>query len=113
VDPGDPDSGSPPHLAVPLLRETDPVAERALGCSGATNSRLIRVRDAITAHSHADADELVYIVAGDATIKLGEKEQNISPGWFSIIPRGTSHTITRRNRNPILILSSISGPPCQ
>jgi mannose-6-phosphate isomerase-like protein (cupin superfamily) len=113
LKPGDPRIVSLTDLAEQLLRETDPVAERALGCSGATASRLIRVRDALAAHSHADADELVYIVAGDATIKLGEKEQNISPGWFSLVPRGMSHTITRRGRNPILILSSVSGPPCQ
>lgn len=113
LKPGEPKILSLTDIAEQLLNEKDPVAERALGCSGATASRLIRVRDSIAAHTHADADELIYIVAGEATIKLGEKEQNITPGWFSIVPRGMSHTITRRARNPILILSSISGPACQ
>jgi mannose-6-phosphate isomerase-like protein (cupin superfamily) len=113
LKPGDPKILSLTDIAEQLLSEKDPVAERALGCSGATASRLIRVRDSVAAHTHADADELIYIVAGEATIKLGEKEQNIIPGWFSIVPRGMSHTITRRGRNPILILSSISGPACQ
>jgi len=113
LKPGDPKILSLTDIAEQLLNEKDPVAERALGCSGATASRLIRVRDSIAAHTHADADELIYIVAGSATIKLGEKEQNIAPGWFSIVPRGMSHTITRRERNPILILSSLSGPACQ
>jgi len=113
LKPGDPKILSLTDIAEQLLSEKDPVAERALGCSGATASRLIRVRDSLAAHTHADADELIYIVAGEATIKLGEKEQNISPGWFSIVPRGMSHTITRRQRNPVLILSSVSGPACQ
>jgi mannose-6-phosphate isomerase-like protein (cupin superfamily) len=112
LKPGEPRILSLTDIAEQLLRETDPIAERALGCSGATASRLIRVRESVQSHTHADADELVYIVAGDATLKLGEKEQNISPGWFSIVPRGMAHTITRRGRNPVLILSSISGPPC-
>lgn len=113
LKPGEPRILSLTDIAEQLLRETDPIAERPLGCSGATSSRLIRVRESIASHSHADADELIYIVAGDATLKLGDKEQNISPGWFSVVPRGMSHTITRRGRNPILILSSVSGPACQ
>jgi uncharacterized cupin superfamily protein len=113
LKPGEPRILSLTDIAEQLLRETDPIAERALGCSGATSSRLIRVRESIASHTHADADELLYIVAGDATLKLGDKEQNISPGWFSVVPRGMTHTITRRGRNPILILSAISGPPCQ
>jgi mannose-6-phosphate isomerase-like protein (cupin superfamily) len=113
LKPGEPRILSLTDIAEQLLRETDPIAERALGCSGATSSRLIRVRESVASHTHADADELLYIVAGDATLKLGDKEQNISPGWFSMVPRGMAHTITRRGRNPILILSSMSGPACQ
>ncbi|HYN07680.1 MAG TPA: carboxypeptidase regulatory-like domain-containing protein [Vicinamibacterales bacterium] len=111
--PGEPRILSLTDIAEQLLRETDPIAERALGCSGATASRLIRVRESLASHTHADADEMLYIVAGDATLKLGDKEQNIAPGWFSVVPRGMAHTITRRGRNPLLILSSISGPACQ
>jgi mannose-6-phosphate isomerase-like protein (cupin superfamily) len=101
------------NIAEQLLREKDPVAERQLGCSGATSSRLIRVNDSLTVHSHADADEVLYIVAGDVTLKLGEKEQTLTPGWFSLVPRGMAHSLTRRGRNPVLILSTVSGPPCQ
>lgn len=113
LTPGQPRIISLTDLAEQLLRGQEPIAERALGCSGATSSRLIRVRESLEAHTHADADELLYIVAGDATLKLGDKEQNIAPGWFSIVPRGMSHSLTRRGRNPVLILSAMSGPPCQ
>lgn len=100
-------------IAEKLIREKDPVAERQLGCSGATASRLIRVNDSLAVHSHADADEVLYIIAGEATLKLGDKDQTLSPGWFSLIPRGMSHSITKRGRGPVLMLSSVSGPPCQ
>jgi mannose-6-phosphate isomerase-like protein (cupin superfamily) len=113
LKPGEPRVLSLTDIAEQLLRVPDPIAERALGCSGATSSRLIRVKESLAAHTHADADEVLYIVAGDATIKLGDKDQNISPGWFAVVPRGMSHTVTRRGRNPVLILSAVSGPPCQ
>ena len=113
LKPGEPRVSSLTDIAEQLLRAPDPIAERALGCSGATSSRLIRVKEALAAHTHADADEVLYIVAGDATLKLGDKDQNIAPGWFAVVPRGMSHTVTKRGRNPVLILSAISGPPCQ
>ena len=96
-----------------LVKEKDPVAERQLGCSGATASRLVRVNDSLAVHSHADADEVLYIIAGEATLKLGDKEQTLAPGWFSLVPRGMSHSLTKRGRGPVLLLSSVSGPPCQ
>jgi mannose-6-phosphate isomerase-like protein (cupin superfamily) len=113
LKPGEPRVLSLTDIAEQLLRAPDPIAERALGCSGATESRLIRVRESLAGHTHADADELLYIVAGDATLKLGDREQNISPGWFVVVPRGMSHSLTRRGRTPVLILSAVSGPPCQ
>ena len=100
-------------IAEKLIREKDPVAERQLGCSGATASRLVRVNDSLAVHSHADADEVLYIIAGEATLKLGDKEQTVSPGWFSLVPRGMAHSLTKRGRGPVLLLSSVSGPPCQ
>jgi mannose-6-phosphate isomerase-like protein (cupin superfamily) len=101
------------NLIEKLLREKDPVAERQLGCSGATSSRLIRVNDSLAVHSHADADEVLYIFGGEVTLKLGDKEQNLAPGGFSLVPRGMAHAVTRRGRVPVVILSIVSGPPCQ
>jgi quercetin dioxygenase-like cupin family protein len=112
LKPGEPRILALTDLFEQLMREKDPVAERQLGCSGATASRLIRVSESIAAHTHADADELIYVLGGEATLKVGDMEKNVAPGWFSIVPRGTSHTITRRNRNQLLILSSLSGPLC-
>ena len=117
LKPGEPRILSLTDLFEQLIREKDPVAERQLGCSGATASRVIRVHESVSVHTHADADEVIYILGGEATIKLGDKDQSVSPGWFSIVPRGMAHSITRRGgnptRNPILILSSLSGPVCQ
>jgi mannose-6-phosphate isomerase-like protein (cupin superfamily) len=96
-----------------LLRDKEPVAERPLGCSGATSSRLIRVNDSLAVHNHADADEVLYIFGGEVTLKLGDKEQNLSPGGFSLVPRGMAHSVTKRGRVQVVLLSVVSGPPCQ
>jgi len=94
------------QLADELLKSKDPIAEHDLGCSGATSAKLIRLlKDGLSAHTHADADEMVYIIAGSATLTLGVKDQ-------AIVPRGTTHAIVRTGTKPLLVLSIQSGPPC-
>jgi mannose-6-phosphate isomerase-like protein (cupin superfamily) len=110
--PGEPRAVSLADLAEELLRDPAPLTERQLGCSGATSARLINARESIAEHSHADADEMIYIVAGEATLKLGDRTHNVGPAWLGIVPRGMSHVLTRRGRTPVVVLSIQSGPVC-
>jgi mannose-6-phosphate isomerase-like protein (cupin superfamily) len=100
------------QLADDLIKSKDPIAEHALGCSGATASKLIRLNDALPSQTHADADEIVYLIAGSATLTLNGKDQTVSAGWFSLIPRGMSHALKARGGKPVLVLSIQSGPAC-
>lgn len=111
--PGEPRTLSIPDLAEHSLAGKDPLKVFPIGCSGASQSRLIVVRDAIPPGTNKDADETLYLVAGEATLTLGGgKEQPMTPGWFTIVPRGTSYAIGRKGRNPAILLSNVSGRPC-
>jgi mannose-6-phosphate isomerase-like protein (cupin superfamily) len=101
------------QLADDLVKSKDAIAEHELGCSGAMSAKLIRLlKDGLPAHTHADADEMLYMIAGDATLTVGGKDQAIGPGWLGIVPRGTMHAIARRGNRALLVLSIQSGPPC-
>jgi mannose-6-phosphate isomerase-like protein (cupin superfamily) len=69
-------------------------------------------RENVAMHTHADADEMLYVVAGEATLTVADKDQPVQAGWFSVVPRGMSHSLTRRGRNALLVLSVRSGPAC-
>ena len=69
-------------------------------------------RENITLHTHSDADEMLYIVAGEATLTVADKDQSVQAASFSVVPRGLSHSLTRRGRNALLVLSIRSGPAC-
>jgi mannose-6-phosphate isomerase-like protein (cupin superfamily) len=99
-------------LAEQMLRDPALIVEREIGCSVASASRLILVRETLASHSHADADEMLYLLAGDATLKIGDKDSSISAGWFGLVPRGSSHTLSKRGRNAPIFLSIRSGAPC-
>jgi len=111
--PGEPRSLSIPDLAERSLGGRDPLKVLPIGCSGASQSRLIVLRDALPPGTNKDADETLYLVAGEATLTLGSaKEQPIAPGWFTIVPRGTSYALGRKGKNPAILLSTVYGRPC-
>jgi mannose-6-phosphate isomerase-like protein (cupin superfamily) len=111
--PGDPRMLSILDLAQNSLGGRDAVRTVPIGCSGLSRSQLLVIRESHTSDVRPDEDEMLYLVAGEATLKLGDKEQAVTPGWFSIVPRGTSRVLTRRGRNPAIFLATVSGSqPC-
>jgi len=109
---GDPRTLSIPDLAEHSLGGKDPVKVFPIGCSGASMSRLIVLHDAIPSGANKDAEETLYLVAGEATLTLNGKDQSISPGWFAIVPRGTNYALGKKGKNPAILLSIVNGRPC-
>lgn len=112
VAPGEPRVLSLLDVAENSLGGKEPFRSVPIGCSGLSRAQLLVVRDSLPAASRSDADDMLYVIAGEATITLAGKTQSISSGWFSVVPRGTARTITRRGKNPVIFLSMVGGPPC-
>jgi mannose-6-phosphate isomerase-like protein (cupin superfamily) len=94
------------------LNGKEPVRTVPVGCSGFTRSQLLVVRESLPAQTRDDADDMLYVIAGEGSITMAGKTQNIASGWFSVVPRGTSRAVARRGRNPIILLSIVGGPTC-
>ncbi len=112
VRPGDPRVLSLLDVAEDSLGGKEPVRSVPIGCSGLSQAQLLVVRESLPAESRPDADDMLYVIAGEASITIAGKTQTITSGYFSIVPRGTLRTITRRGRNPAILLSIVGGPPC-
>ncbi len=112
-------AGPPVNISIPAYLEKsfvggrEPMKESILGCMPDATARLIQLREPLAAHTHADVDEVLYIVAGDGAVRIGDDLVTVSPGSMSAIPRGTKHSIERRGRNPLIVLSTLAGAPCQ
>ena len=102
-----------PDLAEQMLRDTQPFVSRQLGCSGVLETTLTVARENVASHRHADVDEMLYLVAGEATLAINGKDQSIVAGWYGLVPRGSEHSLTRRGRNPMVFLLVHSGKPCE
>jgi hypothetical protein len=99
-------------LAERSLTGRDPIRRVPVGCSGLDNTQLLVVRESLDAPAQPSLDQMLYVVAGEATLSMAGRDQTIASGWFAIVPRGTSHTLERRGRNPAIVLAIAGGQPC-
>jgi quercetin dioxygenase-like cupin family protein len=63
-------------------------------------------------HTHEDANEIQFILAGEGSFWLGEREVQVKPGDFIIIPKGTVHAGSRASTGRFRSIA-IKLPPQQ
>jgi mannose-6-phosphate isomerase-like protein (cupin superfamily) len=91
----------------------EPLKESILGCTPTVTTRLLQLRDGLAEHAHANVDETLYVVAGEGSLLApGHAAVALGPGSLSVIPRGAPHAIERRGKNPLVVVSILSGAPC-
>ena len=83
------------------------------GCTASATAAMVQTNESIAERTRGDADETIYVVAGEGTIRMGGRDHALSASSFVTIPRGTPHSITRRGSRPLMFVSTVSGPPCQ
>lgn len=83
-----------------------------LGCSTGGLSTLIQINDTIATHTHADADEIIYVIAGQGMATLGERQESLGPGVYLMIPRRLAHAFTAGPKKPLVMISTRAGEAC-
>ena len=95
-----------------IISTREPHKESIVGCSGDGQAIVWQVREPWDGRQHPAADGMLYVIAGEGTLKLGGSDITLTPGSFAVVPRGTTYGFTRRGRNPLIILAVLSGAPC-
>jgi mannose-6-phosphate isomerase-like protein (cupin superfamily) len=111
-------NAQPSSISIPDFFEKNyignaPSKSSSVGCTASSTATLLQLRDPMSEHTHADSDEMIYVVAGEGTEKLAGRDLPLTPGTFSVIPRNMAHSLSRRGSRPLVLLSILSGPPCQ
>jgi mannose-6-phosphate isomerase-like protein (cupin superfamily) len=111
--------GDPKVTPVPLFLEKNFIGGREgrkdslLGCTPTGTATLHQLRDSWLGHTHDDAEEWIYVVAGEGALRIGETNQRLQAGTFSLVPHTMPHALIPQGRNPLIIISVLSGPRCQ
>jgi mannose-6-phosphate isomerase-like protein (cupin superfamily) len=80
-----------------------------LACGGDGNANLIQVNDPVADHAHADADEFLYVIAGEGAASVAGTAHRLRAGTLVFVPRGVTHRFSQSGRNPLILLSVRAG----
>jgi mannose-6-phosphate isomerase-like protein (cupin superfamily) len=83
-----------------------------LACGVGGTAVLLQINEPVAEHTHADADEFVYVIAGQGTARLGDRQEPLSAGVFMMIPRGAAHAFTAAAKKPLVLVSTRAGEQC-
>jgi len=83
-----------------------------MACAQGGTATLVQINVALVEHTHADADEFVYVIAGEGSARMGQRLEPLSPGVFMMIPRGTAHAFAVGSKKPLVFVSTRAGDRC-
>jgi mannose-6-phosphate isomerase-like protein (cupin superfamily) len=89
-----------------------PAKTIALGCATGGNSTLIQINEPLAQHAHDDADEFIYVIAGEGMAHFGQRQEPLGPAVFLMIPRRMAHTIAPGKKKPLVMISLRAGEKC-
>ena len=90
----------------------EPLKESVLACNPLETVRLLQMREGIAQHVHQGGDEIIYVVAGEGTVRIGEAATPIRAGSLVVVTNGIGHAFERGGKNPLIVVSTMVGAPC-
>ena len=110
--------GQPVTYAIGELLEKEfvgkqPRRETLLSCSGNERAAMIQLNEAMPERLYENADAIYYVLGGEGTLMLNGKEMKLGLNGFASVPRGTSHSFSKRGSRLLVLLSVLSGEPCE
>jgi hypothetical protein len=110
--------GEPVTHAIGELLEKEyvgkqPRRETLLSCSGNERASMIQLNEPMPERLYENADAIYYVLGGEGTLMLNGKETRLGLNGFASVPRGTSHSFMKRGNRLLVLLSVLSGEPCE
>jgi len=109
---GQPQLGSLTKLA-DQQKNTKERREVLLSCSGNTRNILLVLTDQLSNRIYDGAEATFYVISGQGAATVGKLESVISEGSFVAVPRNTPFSLARQGRQPLALLWTLSGEPCE
>jgi mannose-6-phosphate isomerase-like protein (cupin superfamily) len=111
--PGMPQVSSIVDLAEKQLSGNQARRETLVSCSGNTRTLLVVLNQDQADRRYDGAEVEYYVVAGQGAVRLNGRDTPLSAGSYVSIPRDTTHGMVRRGNRPLILLSILSGEPCE
>jgi mannose-6-phosphate isomerase-like protein (cupin superfamily) len=83
---------------------------RIVGGYNGNELRLAKLQGDFTWHSHADTDELFFVVKGEIGIEFRDGVRRIGAGEMIVVPRGTEHRPFAEQEAEVLLIDREGEP---
>ncbi len=109
---------APADIDIPAFLDKNIIGRRDVGkvspltCAAGGTAVLIQMREPLEQHTHDDADEFVYVIAGEGSGYIAGADHRMQAGVLLMIPRSVPHGFTARGRNPLIVVSIKAGQTC-
>jgi mannose-6-phosphate isomerase-like protein (cupin superfamily) len=102
----------PAYIEQNFIGGTQPQKVSTVACSGLAQSVLWQIREPWVKRQHENAEAMLYTVGGEGLLRMNERDLPLEAGTFVSVPRGTVYSVTRRGRNPLIVLATLAGEAC-
>jgi mannose-6-phosphate isomerase-like protein (cupin superfamily) len=102
----------PAYIEKNFIGGSQPQKTSNVACSGVIESVLWQIREPWQNRRHPDADAMLYVVGGEGSVRMNDRDVPLEAGTFVSVPRGTTYGFSRRGRNPLIVLATLGGEPC-
>jgi mannose-6-phosphate isomerase-like protein (cupin superfamily) len=102
----------PSYIEQNFIGNSEPQKVSSVACSGLAQSVLWQIREPWQNRQHGAADAMLYTVGGEGTLRMNDRDVPLAAGTFISVPRGTTYSLTRRGRNPLILLGTLAGDAC-
>ena len=81
-------------------------------CTTGGPAVLLQIKEGLADPARPDADEFLYVIAGEGIGRAAGHDQPLRAGTFMMIPRGVARTLAAAGRRPLILLSIRAGEKC-
>lgn len=78
---------------------------RPAGSDSLSSGNIIWIKKELKSHKHLKHSEHVYIIDGEAEMRLGSATIKVKNGDVIFIPKGTVHSVKVTSKRPLKVLS--------
>jgi mannose-6-phosphate isomerase-like protein (cupin superfamily) len=71
---------------------------------------VVKLKGEFVWHSHPDTDDLFFVLKGDLTIKLRDRDVRLGPGDLYVVPKGVEHCPVASEEVHLLLIEPAGTP---
>ena len=98
------------NVAEKLSSFSDHWNPKIVGGYNGNELRLAKLKGAFSWHSHADTDDLFFVVSGKLNIAFRDAVRELHPGEMLVVPKGVEHLPSAEEECAVLILDREGEP---